>query len=78
MARIFKSGQRVLLSLPTDARTTFRELMKHDGEIFTVSRVKFVKERGVTKYYYELDNFESKKGVPYGVLPEWLHEQISE
>lgn len=74
MAKEFKTGHKVMLTLPEDARIQFHELKPYNGQTFTVKRIRYVPTRPTAKIYYELEGLESKAGTPYGVLPEWLYD----
>lgn len=63
--REFTEGDRVVLRSGFDVPNI---LYDHKGSEFIISKV--VVHDG--QCYYELDGCDSRKGVPFGILTEWL------
>lgn len=53
------------------------DIKKHNGEVVRISKVVAVPKPNasgsmVKQIYYECEDIVSNKGVPFGILPEWL------
>jgi len=69
----FKVGHKVMLVLD-GVKGISGDLKIHNQEIFRVGKVCGITKGNVTHRYYELKGLNSKRGVPYAIMPEWLYD----
>ena len=63
-------GHKVMVAIPAEDRKTFAPQAQYHGQELKISnRVKIGK---TDKVYYELVGAESKYGIPYAFIREWL------
>lgn len=77
MQREIKPGDKVYLMLNPTTVGCVEGLQKWNRQEFRVSKVVYASDRnwaGSAKgaVYFELDGCVSDRGVPYGVLREWI------
>lgn len=70
-----EEGDWVRLVLPKESQFSYGNLKQHNGRVFKIKSIHYVRDNASQKAYYELENLMSKYGVYYGVLPTWVQRE---
>ena len=70
--RYMSVGDKVLVHIPAEDRINHRCLMQYHEQTMKIADRRSIRRSKNNYVYYELVGAESKYGIPYGFIKEWL------